>query len=60
MVSDLRTKVPARACAGAQCLESMAARTMFERSLAVPRGIREEDIKATYTDGVLEVRIPVP
>lgn len=30
----------------------------FERRLELPNGARFEDVKATYTDGVLEVRIP--
>ena len=30
----------------------------FERRLRLPRGTKEEDIKATYQDGVLELRIP--
>ncbi|HEY8701164.1 MAG TPA: Hsp20/alpha crystallin family protein [Arthrobacter sp.] len=32
----------------------------FSRSIPLPKGITEEDIKATYTDGVLEVRAPLP
>ncbi|MCU1522672.1 MAG: heat-shock protein Hsp20 [Arthrobacter sp.] len=32
----------------------------FARSIQLPQGTREEDIKASYTDGVLEVRIPTP
>jgi HSP20 family protein len=31
----------------------------FVRELALPEGCREEDVTATYTDGVLEVRAPV-
>jgi len=31
----------------------------FVRSVRLPQGSRTEDVKATYTDGVLEVRIPV-
>lgn len=31
----------------------------FERTVRLPRGTRAEDIKASYTDGVLELRIPV-
>jgi HSP20 family molecular chaperone IbpA len=30
----------------------------FERRLRLPRGTKEEDIKASYQDGVLELRIP--
>lgn len=30
----------------------------FQRSIALPRGAKEEDITATYKDGVLEVRAP--
>jgi HSP20 family protein len=32
----------------------------FSRSIALPRGAREEDITASYKDGVLEVRAPAP
>ncbi|MHA7221888.1 Hsp20/alpha crystallin family protein [Arthrobacter sp. RHLT1-20] len=32
----------------------------FTRSIALPPGAREEDITATYKDGVLEVRAPAP
>lgn len=31
----------------------------FVREVALPEGCREEDVTATYTDGVLEVRAPV-
>lgn len=31
----------------------------FSRSVALPGAVKEEDIRASYTDGVLEVRIPV-
>src|SRR5512144_1999295 len=33
---------------------------MFSRSLPLPAGVREEDIKASYSDGILEVRVPRP
>jgi HSP20 family protein len=32
----------------------------FSRSIPLPEGIKQEDIKASYTDGVLEVRTPLP
>jgi len=32
----------------------------FERRFAVPEGVTEKDIHARYTDGVLELTIPVP
>ncbi|HET6815826.1 MAG TPA: Hsp20/alpha crystallin family protein [Mycobacteriales bacterium] len=32
---------------------------MFERTLPLPAGATEADVKATYKDGVLEVRIPM-
>jgi HSP20 family protein len=32
----------------------------FSRSIALPPGAKEEDITATYKDGVLEVRAPAP
>jgi HSP20 family protein len=32
----------------------------FTRNIQLPQGTREEDIKASYADGVLEVRIPTP
>lgn len=31
----------------------------FSRTVALPWAVKEEDIRASYTDGVLEVRIPV-
>ena len=31
----------------------------FTRVLPIPEGTRESDIKATYKDGVLEVKVPV-
>ncbi len=30
----------------------------FQRSIALPQGVKADDIQATYTDGVLEVRVP--
>ncbi|MFJ5860207.1 Hsp20/alpha crystallin family protein [Pseudarthrobacter sp. NPDC092439] len=32
----------------------------FSRSVPLPDGVKEEDITATYTNGVLEVRAPLP
>jgi HSP20 family protein len=32
---------------------------MFERMLRLPAGATEKDIKATYTDGILELTIPI-
>lgn len=32
----------------------------FSRTVPLPAGAKEEDIKAQYVDGVLEVRLPVP
>jgi HSP20 family protein len=32
----------------------------FSRSVTLPTGVKEDDIKADYTDGVLEVRVPKP
>jgi HSP20 family protein len=32
---------------------------MFERTLRLPPGATEKDIKATYSDGILEVSIPI-
>ncbi len=31
----------------------------YERSFALPAGASEDDVKATYVDGILEVRVPV-
>ncbi len=31
----------------------------FSRSLHLPTGATEDDVKATYADGILEVRIPI-
>jgi HSP20 family protein len=30
----------------------------FARTVQLPRGARQEDIKASYRDGVLEIRVP--
>jgi len=30
----------------------------FQRSLALPQGVRADDISASYDDGILEVRVP--
>lgn len=32
----------------------------FARNIALPEGTSDEDITATYTDGILEVRVPLP
>lgn len=32
----------------------------FYRSVHLPVGVKAEDVKATYNDGVLEVRVPTP
>jgi HSP20 family protein len=32
----------------------------FERSMSLPEGIKAEDLKATYHDGVLELTAPMP
>ena len=32
----------------------------FERSMSLPEGIKAEDIKATYRDGILELTAPMP
>lgn len=32
----------------------------FHRSFRLPEGIKHEDVKATYSNGVLELSIPVP
>jgi HSP20 family protein len=32
----------------------------FFRSIPLPKGVKEEDITATYRDGILEVKAPVP
>jgi len=32
----------------------------FERSISLPEGIKAEDLKATYRDGVLELSAPMP
>ena len=32
---------------------------MFERTVPLPAGATEKDVKATYKDGVLEVRVPM-
>jgi HSP20 family protein len=32
----------------------------FERSIGLPQGVKEDEIKADYKDGVLEIRVPKP
>lgn len=32
----------------------------LSRSMRLPEGVTGEDVKATYQDGILEVRVPVP
>ena len=32
----------------------------FERRIRLPEGATEADVKASYKDGILEVRVPVP
>lgn len=32
---------------------------LFERSIPLPAGVSEQDVKASYRDGILEVRVPV-
>lgn len=32
----------------------------LERSIRLPEGVTEADIKASYKDGILEVRVPAP
>ena len=32
----------------------------FTRTLALPEGASADDVTATYTDGVLEIRVPIP
>ena len=32
----------------------------FSRSVTLPGGVSQDDVQASYQDGVLEVRIPVP
>lgn len=32
----------------------------FTRTLPIPEGATEQDITATYKDGILEIRVPVP
>src|SRR5437867_653353 len=32
----------------------------FSRSVTLPTGVQEDDIKAEYKDGVLEIRVPKP
>jgi HSP20 family protein len=31
----------------------------FSRTIPLPAGSKEDDVKASYTDGILEVRVPV-
>lgn len=31
----------------------------FERTMTLPHGATEDDVTATYTDGILEIRVPI-
>ena len=31
----------------------------FERSMPLPMGATEDDVTATYADGILEIRVPI-
>lgn len=31
----------------------------FERTIALPKGATEDDVTATYADGILEIRVPI-
>ncbi|HLT17710.1 MAG TPA: Hsp20/alpha crystallin family protein [Acidimicrobiales bacterium] len=35
-------------------------RGSFSRSLALPEGVSEDDISASYRDGILEITVPMP
>ena len=32
----------------------------FYRAVPLPKGVKLEDVKATFTDGVLEIKVPLP
>jgi HSP20 family protein len=32
----------------------------FERDVLLPEGVTVEDVTASYTDGILEIRVPMP
>jgi HSP20 family protein len=32
----------------------------FVRNIRLPEGTKDEDITATYKDGILEIRVPLP
>ncbi len=32
----------------------------YERSIMLPAGVTEDDVEASYTDGILEVHVPIP
>jgi HSP20 family protein len=32
----------------------------FRRDLRIPKGVAESEVKASYKDGILEVRVPMP
>lgn len=32
----------------------------FERTLSLPKGVHPEAVTASYTDGILEIRVPLP
>ena len=32
----------------------------FSRTLPLPEGVKEDDVEASYKDGILEIRVPMP
>ena len=49
-----------RAAGASTATARSSATAHFSRSVSLPPGTREEDVTATYKDGVLEVRAPAP
>jgi HSP20 family protein len=43
-----------------RCRGGAGTRSSLQGSIVLPPGAREEDITASYKDGVLEVRAPAP
>jgi HSP20 family protein len=64
VVGDLLTikgsREEKRETKNAECLTREIRYRSFERSLSLPEGIKAEDLKAAYRDGVLQLSAPIP
>jgi len=63
-ISDGQLRIRAERKESSERKEGSSYRSEFRygsmfRSIPLPRGVKEEDVVASYKDGVLEVRVPV-